>query len=197
MKKRILIAILILCLISVAYARRYDFSKLITEITNAVGIGTNTPSALLDVGGGSATSIDGTDDLLVKDDAEIDDDLFVTDDTTIGGNISIGETAYFDAEYDNGNSSTADTINWRLGNKQKSTLTDDCTFTFTEPVGACSLILKLVQDGTGSRTVTWPADVLWPNNTAPTLTTTATYVDLITFYYDGIDFYGLAGFDFR
>jgi len=98
-------------------------------------------------------------------------------------------TAYF-AEVDNGNSSTADTIDWTLGNKQKSTLTGNCTFTFTAPQGPCSLVLKLVQDATGSRTVTWPATVHWSGGTAPTLTTTLNKVDIITFYWDGTTYFG-------
>lgn len=98
-------------------------------------------------------------------------------------------TAYF-TETDNGNSGTADTIDWTLSNKQKSTLTGNCTFTFTAPPGPCSLVLKLVQDGTGSRTVTWPAAVHWSGGTAPTLTTTASKVDIITFYYDGSTYFG-------
>lgn len=99
------------------------------------------------------------------------------------------KTAYF-TETDNGNSSTADTIDWGLSNKQKSTLTGNCTFTFTAPSGSCSLVLKLVQDATGSRTVTWPASVHWSGGTAPTLTTTASKVDIITFYYDGSTYFG-------
>jgi len=105
-------------------------------------------------------------------------------------------TTYFSSEVDNGNSGNADTIDWSAGNKQKSTLTDDCTFTFTEPSGPCSLILKLVQDGMGNRTVTWPGDVYWPGGTAPTLTTDAEAIDIICFYYDGTDFYGQSALDF-
>lgn len=93
-------------------------------------------------------------------------------------------TAYF-TETDNGNSGASDTIDWGVSNKQKSTLTDNCTFTFTAPSGPCSLVLKLVQDATGSRTVTWPAAVHWSGGTAPTLTTTAGRVDIICFYYAG------------
>lgn len=98
-------------------------------------------------------------------------------------------TAYF-TETDNGNSGTADTVDWTLSNKQKSTLTGNCTFTFTAPPGPCSLVLKLVQDGTGSRTVTWPATVHWSGGTAPTLTTTINKVDIITFYWDGTTYFG-------
>lgn len=43
----------------------------------------------------------------------------------------------------------------------------------------CSLSLRLTQDGTGGRTITWPASVDWPSATAPTLTTTANAVNWI------------------
>lgn len=99
-------------------------------------------------------------------------------------------------EIDNGNSSTADTIDWTQGNKQKSTLTGNCTYTFTAPGSPTSLVFKLVQDATGSRTVTWPAAVKWSGGTAPTLTTTANKVDIITFYYDGTTYFGNATLNF-
>lgn len=104
-------------------------------------------------------------------------------------------TAYF-TETDNGNSSTADTIDWTLSNKQKSTLTGNCTFTFTAPPGPCNLTLKLVQDATGSRLVTWPAAVKWSGGTPPTLTTTASRIDIISFYYDGTNYYGASVLNF-
>ena len=120
----------------------------------------------------------------------------ITDDT--GNNevdIDLGQLIYF-TEQDNGNSGTADTIDWTTGNKQKSTLTDNCTFTFTAPTGPCNILLRLVQDATGSRTVTWPATVKWPGGTAPTLTTTANAIDIVTFYYDGTNYNGVANLDF-
>jgi hypothetical protein len=116
--------------------------------------------------------------------------------TLAGGQFAFGaNTAYF-AETDNGNSGTADTIDWTASNKQKSTLTGNCTFTFTAPGGPTSLILRLVQDATGSRTVTWPASVKWPGGIAPTLTTTANQIDIISFYYDGTNYYGNSSLNF-
>lgn len=109
---------------------------------------------------------------------------------------TVAGEAYFDGEVDNGNSSTADTIDWTAGNKQKITLTGNCTFTFTDPSGPCNLILKLIQDGTGSRTVTWPATVKWPEGTAPTLSTAASSVDIVSFYWDGTNYYGQASLAF-
>lgn len=88
-------------------------------------------------------------------------------------------------EYDNGDSSTADTIDWTLSKSQKSTLTGNCVFTFTAPLGIGDFQLKLIQDGTGSRTVTWPATVASSGNVKPVLSTTIAAVDLIKFYYDG------------
>ena len=93
-------------------------------------------------------------------------------------------------EYDNGNSAAADTVDWNNGLSQKSTLTDNCTFTFTAPKYVGNFTLKLIQDATGSRTVTWPATVKWPAGTAPTLTTAAGSVDKITFYWDGTNYHG-------
>ncbi len=115
-------------------------------------------------------------------------------DLNIMGNIKVGETAYFNAEYDNGNS---DTIDWSVANKQKSTLTGNVTFTFIAPYGPCNLVLKLVQDGTGERTVTWPATVKWAIGTKPTLTTTPNAIDIVSFYYDGTNYYGQASFNFK
>ena len=104
-------------------------------------------------------------------------------------NIEVEGHAY-SQEIDNGNSSTADTIDWTTGNFQRSTLTDNCTYTFTAPTGTTTLILKLIQDGTGSRIATFPASVKWSGGTAPTLTTTANAIDIISFYYDGTNYYG-------
>lgn len=110
--------------------------------------------------------------------------------------LEVQQEFYTDGEVDDGNSSTADTIDWTTGNFHKSTLTDNCTYTFTAPTGPTTLVLKVVQDGTGSRTVTWPAAVKWPSGTAPTLTTTAAAVDIISFYFDGTNYYGFADFNF-
>ena len=125
-------------------------------------------------------------------------DVIETEHNSDGTHASIEVTgeAYFDGEVDNGNSSTADTIDWTAGNKQKSTLTGNCTFTFTAPSGVCNLILKVVQDGTGSRTVTWPSSVKWVSGTAPTLSTSANAIDIVSFYYDGTNYFGQASTSF-
>jgi hypothetical protein len=92
---------------------------------------------------------------------------------------------------DAGNSGASLTINWATAHTQLTTLTANCTFTFSNPVAGDVYVLYLKQDGTGTRTVTWPGSVLWPGGTAPTLTTTINKVDIITFTYDGTNFRGV------
>ncbi len=106
------------------------------------------------------------------------------------------KTVTFVAEYDNGNSGTADTIDWNNAQKQKSTLTGNATFTFTAPLGPCNLILKLVQDATGSRNPVWPATVKWAGGAEPAWSTAASAVDICAFYFDGTNYYGQAGIGF-
>jgi len=83
------------------------------------------------------------------------------------------------------NTSTSYTIDLTNANVYDLTLTGNCTFIFSgSPTSgkAGSFTLILTQDGTGSRTATWPASVDWAGGTAPTLTTTATTgVDVLTF----------------
>jgi hypothetical protein len=111
--------------------------------------------------------------------------------------LTVEKKIVFVSEIDNGESGSAKTIDWTQGNKQKLILTDNCVMSMAHPFGVAHLTLKLIQDGTGSRTVTWPATVKWPSGTAPTLTTTAWGIDLIVFYHDGLNYYGGSGLDYQ
>lgn len=105
----------------------------------------------------------------------------------LAGLLMTGKTISH-AVVDNGNSSTADTIDLSAGNVQKSTLTDNVTYTFTNPTTGTQYELWLIQDGSGSRTATWPAAVKWAGGAAPTLTTTAAKIDIIHCSYDGANY---------
>ena len=94
--------------------------------------------------------------------------------------------------YDNGNSGTAITIDWSRGDWQRVTLTGNCTFTFSNMVDGMRYTLELIQDATGSRTVTWPGAVVWSGGIAPTLTTTASKRDFIGFINRSSVPYGVA-----
>ena len=55
----------------------------------------------------------------------------------------------------------------------------------TTPIAGQFVSLLIIQDGTGSRTITWNAVYEFAADTAPTLTTTASLGDLFTFRYNG------------
>lgn len=83
------------------------------------------------------------------------------------------------------NTGTAYTINLNSGNIFNLTLTGNCTFSFSNPPAtgrSGSVTLILTQDGTGSRTATWPASVKWPSDTAPTLSTAISSIDVIQLF---------------
>ena len=86
--------------------------------------------------------------------------------------------------------SNATTVDCEAGNTFTHVLTENTTFTFSNPPvtgTAYTFTLKVVQDaGASGFTVTWPAAVDWPAATAPTLTATASAVDVFVFYtHDG------------
>ena len=67
-----------------------------------------------------------------------------------------------------------------------------CTFAMpTSPTAGQSFILRLTQAATGMTTATFTG-VKWPGGTAPTITATASAVDIISFVYIGTSWYGNA-----
>lgn len=95
----------------------------------------------------------------------------------------------------NGSSGAAITLNFNQADWHTLTLTANCTITLSAPVAGTEYILYLLQDGVGSRTVTWPT-IKWQGGAAPTLTTTAGKTDLILLRYDGTSYYGLASLNY-
>jgi hypothetical protein len=88
------------------------------------------------------------------------------------------------------NSSTAITIALTNGTVQIITLTGNATITMPTATSGKSFIMYLKQDATGSRTVTW-STVKWAGGTAPTITSTASKQDILSFFADGTNWYGV------
>jgi len=83
-------------------------------------------------------------------------------------------------------SSNATTVNCEAGNSFSHTLTENTTFTFSNPPAsgtAYSFSIEIIQDsGASGFTVTWPVGIIsWPAATAPTLTATASAKDIFVF----------------
>ena len=91
-------------------------------------------------------------------------------------------------------SSNAATINLRDGDNFTHTLSENVTYTFSNPAASgkvSAFSLKVTQDST-ARTITWPSSVDWAAATAPTITATSGGVDVFVFvtYDGGTTYYG-------
>lgn len=98
-------------------------------------------------------------------------------------------------QYAAGNSGAALTLDFALGEAQSLTLTAACTLTLSNAVSGRVYVIKALQDGTGSRAITWPAAVKWPGGTVPT-SSGANKTDIYTLYYDGTNFYGSSALNY-
>ena len=98
--------------------------------------------------------------------------------TTISGAVVLTEdTLTFDATQD-----------WdvRASPVAKVTLTANVTFDApTNPTTGQYISIVCIQDGTGSRTISWNAIFEFKDDTTPTATTTASKGDMFTFRYNG------------
>jgi len=103
----------------------------------------------------------------------------------------------FDEVVSNGNSGASKTIDWTAGNKQSITTTGNCTLTFTAPAAPASIQLIITHEASATTyTYSWPATVKWPGGVAITNTNTSGAVDIVSFLYDGTNYYatGLVNF---
>lgn len=92
------------------------------------------------------------------------------------------------AEYDNGNSGAAKTIDWANGGQQGVTLNANTTLTINTPTYPGFYQLRLVQDATGSRTVAWSGltATRWLGATsAPAINAAANGETIVSMYYSG------------
>jgi len=96
--------------------------------------------------------------------------------------------AYIEEVY-TANTSTAITLDLANGSIQNLTLTGTATITMPTAVAGKSFLMYL-RTGAGSYTVTWTT-VKWPGGTAPTLTATASRMDIFSFFSDGTNWYGV------
>ena len=80
------------------------------------------------------------------------------------------------------------TVSWDVSTEDVAKVTLAGNRTLAAPTNATTgqfISLLIIQDGTGSRTLTWNAAYEFAADTAPTLTTTAAKGDLFVFRYNG------------
>ena len=140
--------------------------------------------------------------------------LHITEQGDDGNQVLFNEASAGFTQLEPTYGSFATLVDFRKSNKQNLTFGAGNITTvqiiFPDMSGNFQLLLK--QDGTGSRTVTnWnahefdesaadgSATVVWAGGSAPTLTTDANHVDILSFYYDADNeiAYGVATLDFQ
>ena len=86
----------------------------------------------------------------------------------------------------------ASTVAWDASLNQVTSVTLTANRPFGAPtnqVDGAVYILRVIQDGTGSRIPTWNAVFKWSSATAPTLTTTASAIAAFVFISNGTNMY--------
>ena len=102
----------------------------------------------------------------------------LADDLVTSAKLNYSETTLTDGSSITWNASTEDVAKVTLaGNRTLGSASSGSTGQF--------ISLLIIQDGTGSRTLTWNAAYEFAADTAPTLTTTASKGDLFVFRYNG------------
>ena len=74
-------------------------------------------------------------------------------------------------------------------NKAIKAINPSAQFSITNEDAGQKFIIRMLQDGTGSRTVTWFSTIKWAGGSAPTLTTTPDKADVVGFIVTGTDTY--------
>jgi hypothetical protein len=158
--------------------------------TNSVIQDTGTGDLIIEGTNLRLRAADNTDYIKAYDDGAVDifysgSKKFST--TSVGADIT-GELiadSYNETYAAVTSSSNATTVNCEAGNAFSHTLTENTTFTFSNPPAsgtAYSFSIEIIQDASASGyTVTWPSSVDWPAATAPTLTATASAKDVFIF----------------
>jgi hypothetical protein len=83
-------------------------------------------------------------------------------------------------------------IDWNLSTQQVATVTLGGNRTFNAPTNLVNggfYALAVIQDATGSRTITWNSVFKWQDAAAPTLSTTGSAKDFFVFRSDGTNLY--------
>jgi len=124
-------------------------------------------------------------------------DIAVTGgDTNIGLSITTkgtGLVLFNDGAYNaEGTLTDGATITWDVGSSPVAKVTLGGNRTLSAPTNGATgqfISLAVIQDATGSRTLTWNSVYEFTADTAPTLTTTASKADLFVFRYNGTVWY--------
>ena len=148
-------------------------ASLANDGNNRVATGTGSGG----LNGEANLTFDGST-LAVTGAATVSTTLGVTGAATFSGGATLSEDTLSDAS----------TISWVASTSPVAKVTLGANRTLGSASGGVTgqfISLLVIQDGTGSRTLSWNAAYEFKDDTAPTLTTTASKGDLFVFRYNG------------
>jgi len=162
-----------------------DDTDLITVAANLVTVAGEVQMTTLDIGGTNVTSTAA--ELNYSDLATLGSTAASKVFTADANNLTKVSGAVLNIE---DTLTDGATVAWNVVNSPVAKLTMGGNRTLSAPSGTTPasgqfISLLLIQDGTGSRTITWNAVYEFTADTAPTLTTTANLGDLFVFRYNG------------
>lgn len=96
----------------------------------------------------------------------------------------------------------ASTITWNAANGFNAIVTLGAagrTLTITNPVAGATYLIRIIQGAGGNKTITtWPTGTKWPGGTAPTLSTIAGRMDIVSLYCEAAgSFYGASNTNYQ
>ena len=163
--------------IKIAGADDFAFKANLFEVQTGSKIDANGTEVLLDADGDSSIRADSDDLIRFKVASNDTQNLYQYRTEFVVAGLA-PETSLTDGS----------TIAWNAATFQccKVTLAGNRTLNApTNPINGQFISILVIQDGTGSRTLTWNAVFEFKDDTAPTLTTTANKGDLFVFRYSG------------
>lgn len=109
--------------------------------------------------------------------------------TDASGSVTVGKDALFEKQvyFSEINDDSNTTIDWTAGLKHKKALSADVTLTFTPPTGPTHLVLRVVQNASAAKTITWPATVKFAYTPSYT---GLSKVYVFNFYFNGTNYLG-------
>lgn len=95
---------------------------------------------------------------------------------------------------DLGTVGATETVSWANGDRQKMTLDENLTITFSNAAEGQTLTLYMLQDGTGTNTITWADTITWQDGITwgtSYYTQTASKMSIAVITYAGSAYYGV------
>ncbi len=124
---------------------------------------------------------------------EVVGSLFVNGNTNISGETNIDgdltATRYVLTAPSGVSAASTTTLDLSSGNVLTVNLGANITSISLSNAAVGTYLIKFIQDGTGNRTVAFPAAWKWSGGTVPTVTAAADKTDIVTLIYDGSTYY--------